>query len=101
MRQLGYRKAYPKLPYASVLFGDDAAGTLAKARAIRAQGFRAAKFGWGPYGAGSAKDDADHVMAAREGLGPLMRNGRASAVVPTRLKAIEGADSTFLWPQPE
>ena len=67
---LGYRKAYPKLPYASVLFGDDAAGTLAKAQAIRAQGFRAAKFGWGPYGAGSATDDADHVLAAREGLGP-------------------------------
>lgn len=69
-RLLGYARTYPKLPYASVLFGDDAQHTLHKARAIRAQGFRAAKFGWGPYGAGAAQLDADHVMAAREGLGP-------------------------------
>ena len=67
---LGYPRAYPKLPYASVLFGDSAAETLAKARAIRARGFRAAKFGWGPYGTGDAREDADHAMAAREGLGP-------------------------------
>jgi L-alanine-DL-glutamate epimerase-like enolase superfamily enzyme len=67
---LGYAKAYPKLPYASVLFGDDPAETLAKAKAIRAKGFRAAKFGWGPYGQGSPELDRDHVMAAREGLGP-------------------------------
>ena len=35
----------------------------------RAKGFRAAKFGWGPIGRGSAQDDADHFAAAREGLG--------------------------------
>jgi L-alanine-DL-glutamate epimerase-like enolase superfamily enzyme len=68
-RLLGYPKAYPKLPYASVLFGDTAKQTLAKARAIARQGFRAAKFGWGPYGAGAPQADADQVMAAREGLG--------------------------------
>ena len=68
-RLLGYAKAYPKLPYASVLFGDTAAATLAKARAIRARGFRAAKFGWGPYGAGSVEADGDQIVAAREGLG--------------------------------
>jgi L-alanine-DL-glutamate epimerase-like enolase superfamily enzyme len=67
---LGTKKAFPKMPYASVLFGDSAADTLAKARAIRAKKFRAAKFGWGPYGQGSADDDRDQVMAAREGLGP-------------------------------
>ncbi|HRD76154.1 MAG TPA: mandelate racemase/muconate lactonizing enzyme family protein [Hyphomicrobiaceae bacterium] len=67
---LGYTRAYPKLPYASVLFGDTAAETLAKARAIAGKGFRAAKFGWGPYGAGTPDADRDHVMAAREGLGP-------------------------------
>ena len=66
---LGYAKAFPKLPYASVLFADTAADTLAKARAIRTRGFRAAKFGWGPYGAGAPKDDEAQVMAAREGLG--------------------------------
>jgi L-alanine-DL-glutamate epimerase-like enolase superfamily enzyme len=69
-RLLGYERAFPKLPYASVLFGDTSAETLAKAAAIRASGFRAAKFGWGPYGAGGPVQDADQVMAAREGLGP-------------------------------
>jgi len=68
-RLLGHAKSYPKLPYASVLFGDTPQQTLDKARAIRAKGFRAAKFGWGPYGAGEPKLDADHVMGAREGLG--------------------------------
>jgi len=67
---LGIKQAFPKMPYASVLFGDSAADTLAKARAIRAKKFRAAKFGWGPYGLGSAEDDRDQVTAAREGLGP-------------------------------
>lgn len=65
---LGYDKAYPKLPYASVLFGDTADDTLAKAKAIRARGFRAAKFGWGPYGTGTPENDAAQVHAAREGL---------------------------------
>lgn len=68
-RLLGFDRVHPKRPYASVLFGDTAQRTLEKARAIRAQGFRAAKFGWGPYGAGTPADDADQVMAAREGLG--------------------------------
>lgn len=67
---LGYRKAYPKLPYASVLFGDTPQQTLEKGRDIAAQGFRAAKFGWGPYGTGSAAVDAEHIVAAREGIGP-------------------------------
>ncbi len=69
-RLLGYSRACPKLPYASVLFGADAAETLGKARAIAARGYRAAKFGWGPYGCGTVADDADQVAAAREGLGP-------------------------------
>jgi len=68
-RLLGDQRAYPKLPYASVLFGDTPAETLAKAREIRAAGYRAAKFGWGPYGLGTPADDADQVAAAREGLG--------------------------------
>ncbi len=68
-RLLGYERACPKTPYASVLFGDTPQKTLEKARGIRAQGFRAAKFGWGPFGQRSVQDDADLVMAAREGLG--------------------------------
>ncbi len=68
-RLLGYRHSHAKTPYASVLFGDTAADTLAKARGIRTGGFRAAKFGWGPFGAGSLADDEAQLHAAREGLG--------------------------------
>ena len=67
---LGYKKAYPKLPYASQLFGDTAAETLAGCRSAREKGFRAVKCGWGPFGRGSLADDRDHLQAAREGLGP-------------------------------
>src|SRR5438132_8171313 len=49
---LGYKKAYPKTPYASQLFGDHPQETLEKARRVRALGYRAAKFGWGPFGRG-------------------------------------------------
>jgi len=66
---LGYSKTYPKLPYASQLFGDTPAETLAGCRAARSRGFRAVKCGWGPFGRGSLKDDRDHLQAAREGLG--------------------------------
>ncbi len=68
-RLLGYERACSKTPYASVLFGDTPQKTLEKARGIRAQGFRAAKFGWGAFGQRSVQDDADLVVAAREGLG--------------------------------
>ncbi len=69
-RLLGYPQAFPKLPYASVLFGDTAQDTFEKAIRIRGSGFRAAKFGWGPFGKGSLQDDIDQVRAARQGLGP-------------------------------
>jgi L-alanine-DL-glutamate epimerase-like enolase superfamily enzyme len=67
-RLLGFGRAYPKVPYASVLFGATAEETLERARAIRADGFRAAKFGWAPFGA-SLQGDNDQLDAAREGLG--------------------------------
>jgi len=66
---LGYARAHPKVPYASQLFGDTPQATYEKALAVRKNGFRAAKFGWGPYGLGSVDVDAAHVYAAREGLG--------------------------------
>lgn len=66
---LGYKAVYPKTPYASMLFGDSPQETLEKGRHARALGYRAAKFGWGPIGLGSAQADADQFMAAREGLG--------------------------------
>jgi L-alanine-DL-glutamate epimerase-like enolase superfamily enzyme len=67
---LGYSRTYPKLPYASMLFGDSAQDTLEKSRSARAQRFRAVKFGWGPFGRDSVEKDADQLRAAREGLGP-------------------------------
>jgi L-alanine-DL-glutamate epimerase-like enolase superfamily enzyme len=66
---LGYKSSFPKTPYASVLFGDTAQDTLIKAKAIAAQGFRAAKFGWGPFGLSTVENDCDQLAAAREGLG--------------------------------
>jgi L-alanine-DL-glutamate epimerase-like enolase superfamily enzyme len=68
-RLLGYQRAFPKIAYASQLFGDDPQSTLQKAQAVARNGFRAAKFGWGPYGRVSAALDAEQVRAAREGLG--------------------------------
>ena len=67
-RLLGQDKAYPKLPYASVLFGKTPEETGAAAKAIRAAGFTAAKFGWAPFGLDLA-EDIRHLEAARAGLG--------------------------------
>jgi L-alanine-DL-glutamate epimerase-like enolase superfamily enzyme len=63
---LGDGACYAKRPYASMLFGDTPEETFQKARGAR---FRAAKFGWGPIGKGTAAEDAAHFRAAREGLG--------------------------------
>lgn len=65
---LGYDKAYPKTPYASVLFGTTAQDTLDRAKEMRGLGFKAAKFGWAPFG-DSLEGDIAHLDAAREGLG--------------------------------
>ena len=66
---LGYARAFPKVPYASQLFGNTSQETFEKARQTRAMGYRAAKFGWGPFGRGTPEADREHVVAAREGLG--------------------------------
>lgn len=68
-RLLGYKQAFPKTAYASQLFGDEPQTTLRRAQAVARAGFRAAKFGWGPYGRSPVEMDADHVRAARKGLG--------------------------------
>ena len=69
-RLLGYPRAFAKTPYASQLFGNSPAETLAGGRSARAAGFRAVKFGWGPFGTGTLQSDVDHLDAAREGIGP-------------------------------
>lgn len=101
---LGYSHNHAKTPYASLLFGGDAQQTLQRARAAVARGFRAVKFGWGPIGRGSAEQDAQHFVAAREAIGVdgilLVDVGqifvddveRAAA----RLPALEAARATWL-----
>jgi len=66
---LGYKKAFPKLPYASQLFGDTAEETYKKAQQSNAAGYRAVKFGWGSFGKQGTDKDIEHLLAAREGLG--------------------------------
>jgi L-alanine-DL-glutamate epimerase-like enolase superfamily enzyme len=68
-RLLGYDAAFPKTPYASQLFGNTPQETLEKGRRVTRQGYRAVKFGWGPFGQGTVQADIDQVMAAREGVG--------------------------------
>ncbi len=66
---LGYDQNRPKIPYASLLFGETVDETLSRARTAVAEGFSAVKFGWGPIGTSNAAFDADHFVAAREGIG--------------------------------
>ena len=61
--------AHPKLPYASVLFGDTPEATYQIALGLRERGYRAAKFGWGPMGKFGEANDIALVQAAREGMG--------------------------------
>ena len=68
-KMLGYARSEPKIPYASLLFGDTPDETRDRARKARADGFRAMKFGWGPIGTKAAPYDADHFNAARDGIG--------------------------------
>jgi L-alanine-DL-glutamate epimerase-like enolase superfamily enzyme len=66
---LGHDRSYAKTPYSSQLFGDTPQQTFEKARRSRATNFRAAKFGWGPFGHSDVAADRDQLHAAREGLG--------------------------------
>lgn len=66
---LGYSHSFAKQPYASVLFGDTPIETFEKAKRIAQAGFKAAKFGWGPFGASTPEADRDQLQAARQGLG--------------------------------
>jgi L-alanine-DL-glutamate epimerase-like enolase superfamily enzyme len=101
---LGYARAFPKLPYASQLFGDTPQETLAGCRSARDKGFRAVKCGWGPFGRGSLSDDRDHLQAAREGLGAegtlLIDAGQIFredvAAAKARVAMLEEAGATWL-----
>jgi L-alanine-DL-glutamate epimerase-like enolase superfamily enzyme len=103
-RLLGYARSCKKLPYASQLFGDTPQATLQGARDAMAAGFSAVKFGWGPIGRGGAGADADHFMAAREGLGQdavLLIDvgqiwGEDVTAASARLPALKAARATWL-----
>jgi D-galactarolactone cycloisomerase len=71
-RLLGGRYRERVLPYASILMQQPE--PLAEhLRSIRAQGFRAFKIGWGPFGRHSFSLDEQIVKAAREAVGPEAR----------------------------
>lgn len=68
-RLLGGRYRDRVRPYASILMREP--GPLAEQLlAIRAQGFRAFKIGWGPFGRHSDALDEQIVRAARDAVGP-------------------------------
>ncbi len=60
---------YPKLPYASVLFGNNPKDTYHLAKDLSERGYRAAKFGWGPMGKFGEENDIALVRSARKGMG--------------------------------
>jgi L-alanine-DL-glutamate epimerase-like enolase superfamily enzyme len=101
---LGYARAYPKIPYASQLFGRTAEETRRLCRKAKEAGFRAVKCGWGPFGRGSLKDDRDQLQAAREGLGKegtLLIDagqiwGEDVSAAEARLPLLEEVDATWL-----
>jgi D-galactarolactone cycloisomerase len=67
-RLLGGRYRERVRPYASLLM-DDPAPLAEHLLRVKAQGFRAFKMGWGPFGRRSAQLDEAIVKAARETLG--------------------------------
>ncbi|MBV8570896.1 MAG: mandelate racemase/muconate lactonizing enzyme family protein [Acidobacteriaceae bacterium] len=68
-RLLGGRYRDRVRPYASLLMREP--GPLSEhLHTIRAQGFRAFKIGWGPFGRESDQTDEAIVRAAREAVGP-------------------------------
>jgi L-alanine-DL-glutamate epimerase-like enolase superfamily enzyme len=85
-RLLGGRYRDRVRPYASLLMRGPCA-LAEQLAAIRAQGFRAFKIGWGPFGRSSQKMDEAIVRAARE------------AIPPDSLLMVDAGASDAFWPQ--
>jgi D-galactarolactone cycloisomerase len=68
-RLLGGRYRERVRPYASLLMEEPVA-LAEKLSAVKAQGFRAFKIGWGPFGRRNAQTDEAIVAAARQAIGP-------------------------------
>jgi D-galactarolactone cycloisomerase len=73
-------------PYASVLMQEPAA-LAAHLQSVKAQGFRAFKIGWGPFGRRNATLDEAIVKAAREAVGD------------DALLMVDAGASDGFWPQ--
>lgn len=71
-RLLGGRYRERVQPYASLLM-EEPAQMRDRLLAVKAQGFRAFKIGWGPFGRRNAKLDRAIVAAAREAVGSESR----------------------------
>ena len=85
-RLLGGRYRERVMPYASILMTEP--GTLVDhLLAVRGQGFRAFKIGWGPFGRQSASHDEAIVKAARDAIGP------------GALLMVDAGASDAFWPQ--
>jgi L-alanine-DL-glutamate epimerase-like enolase superfamily enzyme len=101
---LGYSTTHAKTPYASMLFGETPEETFEHVRAATARGFKAVKVGWGGFGEGTVAADAEHLAAARDGLGSdgilLVDAGQIWVENATsaleRLEALESQDVTWL-----
>jgi L-alanine-DL-glutamate epimerase-like enolase superfamily enzyme len=68
-RLLGGRYRDRVLPYASILMCEPA-GMADQLAAVLAQGFRAIKIGWGPFGRGSLALDEEIIRVARRAIPP-------------------------------
>ncbi|WP_296745420.1 enolase C-terminal domain-like protein [Mesorhizobium sp.] len=68
-RLLGYREAFPKVPYVVMPFASTPQETFRRMEQIRASGFHAVKTGWNGFGSGNLLADRAQLAAAREGLG--------------------------------
>lgn len=101
---LGHRASHTRLPYASQLFGETPEETLAKARRVVTDGYRAAKFGWGPFGRSTVAADEAQLEAARAGLGPDLALlvdagtvwGEDVEAAAARLPALEAVGAVWL-----
>jgi L-alanine-DL-glutamate epimerase-like enolase superfamily enzyme len=95
-RLLGGRCRDRAQPYASILMAETDT-FVDRLLAIRGQGFRAFKVGWGPFGRQSAAQDEAIVKAAREAVGPdatlMVDAGASNAFWPHDYKwALRTAD---------
>jgi hypothetical protein len=103
-RLLGVERAEPRLPYASVLFGDEPPGTLAKARAIRAAGLPRRQVRLGPLRPGERRGGRRAGRGGAGGAGPdgvLLVDagtvwGADVAAARERLPALKAAGAAWL-----